>query len=457
MEPSVVSPDIKNYSMPRGRISFAQMADDGTMAGEVDLGNVTSFDLTNAATWKEHESSGDAVPVLDCKKPANQQYKVKFTPEERSTSAMALFFLADGESSKQQVGSISGSVSKVCYLDRWIDLGYWWVESGSVVVNGDNLSTFLTTDFSVDYENGLLMIKTGNSKSIADLAALTITFTYADYTVPMFVPRTTPVVGFLRYRGTSEVGPRHSIKCWKVQIAPDNALEFIKAQDYSGLSFQGDVYEDDDTGSHSANPNFEITELSDETVVYPPEPTTELIAFWKGEDNTNNEVVGGLPAIIDSEVFYSDGYLGRGFWLNATDDSGSVQFPIAPITSNKWTVSYWIKGTDTPPVHFRTQIFGLFGETYYAATLDLDDTTGIIKFFSGNYIDTIKDSHNWHNIKITYDNQTWHLYKDDVELIPEAVLTPIFLNPYMFYCMQNVYAITGTFKVDEIKIYNGVA
>lgn len=263
METSQVSPDKLNYSMPRGRLSFAQMADDGTMAGEVDLGNVTSFDLTNAATWKEHESSGDAVPVLDCKKPANQQYKVKFTPEERSTAAMALFFLAAGESSKQQVGSISGSASKVCYLDRWIDLGYWWVESGSVVVNGNNLSTFLATDFSIDYENGLLMIKTGNSKAIADLAALTITFTYADYTVPMFVPRTVPVVGLLRYRGTSEVGPRHSIKCWKVQISPDNALEFIKAQDYSGLSFHGDVYEDDDTGSHSANPSFEITELDD--------------------------------------------------------------------------------------------------------------------------------------------------------------------------------------------------
>jgi len=263
METAQVSPDKLNYSMPRGRLSFAQMADDGTMAGEVDLGNVTSFDLTNAATWKEHESSGSAVPVLDCKKPSNQQYKVKFTPEEKSTANMALFFLADGESRKQQVGSIHGSTSKVCYLDRWMDLGYWWVESGSIVVNGDNLSTFLATDYSVDYENGLLMIKTGNSKAIADLAALTIAFTYADYSVPMFVPRTTPVIGFLRYRGTSEVGPRHSIKCWKVQITPDASMSFVHAQDYSGLSFSGDVFDDDDTGSHSANSSFEFSELDD--------------------------------------------------------------------------------------------------------------------------------------------------------------------------------------------------
>jgi hypothetical protein len=71
------------------------------------------------------------------------------------------------------------------------------------------------------------------------------------------------VVGFLRYRGTSEVGPRHSIECWKVQISPDASLPFIKAQDFDGLSFSGDVYEDDATGSHSENPSFRLVELSD--------------------------------------------------------------------------------------------------------------------------------------------------------------------------------------------------
>jgi hypothetical protein len=79
----------------------------------------------------------------------------------------------------------------------------------------------------------------------------------------MIVPRTQPIIGFMRYRGFSEVGPRHLIEMWKVQIAPDSALSFIKPQDYAGLSFTGDVYKDDDTGTHLAiNPFFRITELS---------------------------------------------------------------------------------------------------------------------------------------------------------------------------------------------------
>jgi len=281
---------------------------------------------------------------------------VKFTPEEKSTANMALFFLADGESAKQQTGSISGSASKVCYLDRWMDLGYWWVESGSIVVNGNNLSTFLATDYSVDYENGLLMIKTGNSKSIADLAALTIAFTYADYSVPMFVQRTTPVIGFLRYRGTSEVGPRHSIKCWKVQITPDSAIEFIKAQDYSGLSFSGDVFDDDDTGSHSENPSFEVVEITDANNYPVPTPgfsfsltgyTCQITDESSGEEKTYDYDWGDGSA-HSTEANPSHIYAATGKYnivQTVTDANGS-----ASLTKevNVAVLVAWYKGENNP-------------------------------------------------------------------------------------------------------------
>ena len=272
MEPSKISPNVINLAMPRGALSFAAFDDDGVNTGEIDLGNVASFDLTNAIGYKPHMTSHESVVVLDAKKPSEQQWTLKFTPEERSAENMALFFLSDpdkqkGSSPDQETQTAgSGTTAPNVYLDRWIDLGYKYINPGSIHVGA--LTITLTqsgedADCRVDYESGLVMIKTGNSVNLPDATPATITFTYRTVTLKKFVTRIRPMVGFLRYRGLSEQGPRHSIECWKVQITPDAALGLIKPQDYAGLSFSGDVYIDDDTNSHRAtDPFFKVVELN---------------------------------------------------------------------------------------------------------------------------------------------------------------------------------------------------
>jgi hypothetical protein len=286
METSKLSPNVNNLAMPRGALSFAPFDDSGNSTGEIDLGNVASLELTNAIKYKDHMTSHDSVVVLDAKKPSEQQFTIKFTPEERSAENMALFLLGDPDANKtggtyQAPGFVDRQAITKTYLDRWLDLGKKYIKPGSIKIYKNNTGTVIllrdlvdingNPSYRIDYENGLIMfLSTDVAVSFTDgMSGNTISFHWGKATLKGFKTRIRPMVGFLRYRGLSEQGPRHSIECWKVQITPDAALGFIKPQDYAGLGFSGDVFIDDDTNSHRAtDPFFKVTELSSATA-YP--------------------------------------------------------------------------------------------------------------------------------------------------------------------------------------------
>lgn len=279
-ETSKLSPNVKNLAMPRGSLSFAAFDDDGVSTGEVDLGNVTGLDLTNALEYKEHLTSHDSVVVLDAKKISAAKWTVKFTPDELSAENMALFFLGDPDKQKgaspdreDQTGASVSAQAATIFLDRWIDLGKKYLKADSVTINNGGAialsSCTVGTDYRIDNENGLLMILSTNTKSWTDDLDVTVDFKYGSCSLKKFIHRIRPLQGFLRYRGISEVGPRHEIKCWKVQIVPDAPLGVIKPQDYANLSFSGDLFIDDDTNTHRAtDPFFSVTEL-DAATSYP--------------------------------------------------------------------------------------------------------------------------------------------------------------------------------------------
>ena len=291
MEPSKISPNTGNLSMPRGLLSFAPINDSGDMTGEIDLGNCSSFDLTNAVAYKEHSTAHDSVVVLDAKKPSEQKYTGKFAPEERSAENMALFFLGDPDANKtggkyQAGGHAVAQAIPALYLDRWIDLGKKYIKPGTVVISkasspiiydasgqwkdaGLNLLNWIR----FDYENGLLMILSTNDALVTDGDdTITIDYHYGAVTLKSFEPRIRAMKGFLRYRGLSEVGPRHSVECWMVQITPDAALGLLKPTDYAGLGYSMDVFYDDDARSHVSQglpPFFRVQELDLASASFP--------------------------------------------------------------------------------------------------------------------------------------------------------------------------------------------
>lgn len=268
-EVSRISPNVNNLAFTRGRVSFAPFDSDGTNLGEIDLGNCLSFDMTNAIETKEHRTSHDSLVVLDTKKPSAQLWTAKVTPEELSKENMILFFLGDAEQMKSggtgwltQTAGQAAAESVTAYLDRWVPLTYRMVVAGSIsgTIEGSTFAADLAAGkIRVDYENGMVMFLSGYNA--VEATAYTLAYNYAGGSLPKFVPRTTALTGFLRYRGLSEVGPRHEVKCWKVQLLPDAALSLIKPQDYAGLSFSFDLFLDDDTGAHPNDPFFQCVEL----------------------------------------------------------------------------------------------------------------------------------------------------------------------------------------------------
>ena len=288
METSKISPNVMNYSEPRGALSFNPINDAGVMTGEIDIGDCKSFDLTNGIAYKEHMTSHDSVVVLDAKKPSEQKWTGKFTPDERSAENMALFFLADPDANKkggkyQPAGHQVKKTGYKVYLDRWLDLGKKYIKPNSVILykaSSPNAPCYLSdfkdingnVAYRIDYENGLIMILSIEvNVSFTDGEAVLASFHYGKVTLKDFTTRIRPMVGFLRYRGLSEQGPRHSFECWKVQITPDAPLNLIKPTDYAGLGYSMDVYYDDDARSHvgaGLPPFFRVTEL-DNSAVYP--------------------------------------------------------------------------------------------------------------------------------------------------------------------------------------------
>lgn len=270
-EVSKVSSNVANLSMPRGKLTFAPLNSSGVETGEVDLGNCTGLDFTPGIGYKEHMTAQGSLVTLDKKAVSEIKPTVKFTPEERSKENMALFFLGDPDKQKgasadrvEQTGA-SKSASYTVYLDRWIDLGYKLIKTDSISVGGTDLTDFTAGTYKVDYENGLLMIMSTNTEGITDASTQTIAFKYGTCSLPKFIPRTSPLVGRLRYRGTSDVGPRHAIEFWKVQISPDSALKMIDPTNYAGLSFTGDVFLDDDSEAHPDDPFYRMIELQPAT------------------------------------------------------------------------------------------------------------------------------------------------------------------------------------------------
>jgi hypothetical protein len=275
-----VAPNSLNLSMPRGRVLFAPFDAEGVEHGEIDLGEVSSLEFTVGLGFKEMLTSHDSTVHLFEKAITDVKPTLKFTPQEQSLENMALALYADPDKVRgtsaslfsQTKGSEAGATVAI-YLDRWIYLGKKAIKSGTIVVDQSHrihqLSDFTAGTYRVDYENGLLMIKSNNTLGYIEGDA-DFSYDYGTIDLPTFPFRSTPIRGKLRYIGLSEVGPRHEVIFYKVQIAPDAAIALLKPQDFAGYSFTGDVFRDDDSGEHNEDPYRRVVRLPEASdIEYP--------------------------------------------------------------------------------------------------------------------------------------------------------------------------------------------
>lgn len=86
-------PSITNYSIPTGKAYF--LDDDNPTAGSVDLGNIVDFSITNDVTTKDHIRTYGGTRLKDKTIITLAGGTVRFTLDEISVSALAMFGLGD--------------------------------------------------------------------------------------------------------------------------------------------------------------------------------------------------------------------------------------------------------------------------------------------------------------------------------------------------------------------------
>ncbi|HSW68028.1 MAG TPA: hypothetical protein VLH16_05580 [Bacteroidales bacterium] len=188
-------------------------------------------------------------------------------------------------------------------------------------------------------------------------------------------------------------------------------------------------------------------------------PAQSLFGFWKGEDNTNNEVVGGQSMIWGGIPAYATGYSGKCFHIRYI---GSTLMPYVVSIPE-------ITGFDY------TQPFSL--EWYFKANLSLEGAIGHYMSHANCTILTYMGStqmyfplygyaaqnygiildNNWNKLKITYDGiDRWELYVNDIKQIPDTYHSA----PYDTGDMKNIQFWTTMDGmddqesfVDEISLY----
>lgn len=269
----------QNYSIGKGRLFFDQFSPTtGARTGELDLGNTDPFEITVAFTKKEHMSSRAGARIIDDIAYTEKKVSVKFTLEEKSIENLLLALKIDVNSIKagtiptSELKAIGGPYSLTVSLDRFvqvIDTGHSNTPvPGFVSVSG--ISGTLGTDYDVEPNTGRIRIRTGNSMNWTEGSSQRIslrigtTSTGADVVRKVVAPFSQlKVLGYLRFEGTSEVGPQYGAEFWKVQLDMTGALAMI-SQDFEKMAFDGECFYDDLANSHTSiglSPFFQITEL----------------------------------------------------------------------------------------------------------------------------------------------------------------------------------------------------
>jgi hypothetical protein len=203
-------------------------------------------------------------------------------------------------------------------------------------------------------------------------------------------------------------------------------------------------------------------------------PLPPLVGWWKGEDNTNNEVVGGDPIEIQEDIFLgvpppaydSSGFLGSCFVIGYAANSGPLQYqrrlitPYYPLHALEFVC--YLKGTflltDLMELYFligysQLRIGYVFGEENFRFFVsDGDLIQEYVPPFS-------PEDDSWHKMTIRTDGiNRIDILVDDILLIPDNYIEAT-LETSLRFIIGNVswrndgnYDVHATFKIDEIKL-----
>lgn len=171
--PDILSPDVRNLKMGGAIIALQR---EGT-TGYIDLGNIPDFALGLTATYVDHKGTRSGRLQVDRRMLTETGLQFKIGQEEFNAAALAIILNANQPGALTQAsGTLVALTVTNPTIGAWYELGAYRVSA--VVVKGGVAGTTAMvegTDYSVEYDLGLVRALPGGAMLSTDTMAVTFT------------------------------------------------------------------------------------------------------------------------------------------------------------------------------------------------------------------------------------------------------------------------------------------
>ena len=234
---SALAPNPGNLYIGRGKLYLDIFtAGTTTRTGELDLGNVTSLELTMKDDVKEKYESMDHSSLLYGRAPTRRTVEIKVVGDEYSLENLANVMMGDQGTISQTGATVTGeTITASAVQGRYYPTAKRKISA--VTVKVASVSKTLGTDYTIDAETGRIYIVPGGG--IAAAATVTCDYTYA--TIALKTVRAAnqaTLNGYLRFVGDPVVGPTYELEVWNINFTPEGNMGFI-ADDFGNWTLSG--------------------------------------------------------------------------------------------------------------------------------------------------------------------------------------------------------------------------
>jgi len=239
--------DVENYMLGKGILYFAPFDENGVNQGEIDLGNVPSFNVSLALEKLPHYSSRSGLRVKDKEVITQVEAPLSLQLEEFNLDNLKLAFMGEDYTYSQTAGSITDESVTALAFDSWFKLEKRVITAASVVVTSDPAGTTYVegTDYEVDYTIGRIkFINTGVGIDLDD--PLLVSYDITDKTLEgVKFAASTSKEGLLRFVGDPAQGEKIELIFWKVSLTPEGEVGFI-SEEWGNFTITAEVLADEE-------------------------------------------------------------------------------------------------------------------------------------------------------------------------------------------------------------------
>jgi hypothetical protein len=233
----------QNYTLGRGKIYFSRFAP-GTQnpLGFRYIGNTPEFSMTIESENLDHFSSDEGIKEKDDSVPLQVTRTGQFSTDNIDPENVALFFF--GEASKLTQASIASApetlsdvVPGMFYqlgVSASNPVGYRGIDTVGFLVKKGATSFVEGTDFTMNYETGMLEVIAGGA--IIDGDEIVVTYAVKASTRDRVISGSTPTEGAMRFIAANPKGKDFDYILPWVKITP-NGDYALKGEEWQTIPF----------------------------------------------------------------------------------------------------------------------------------------------------------------------------------------------------------------------------